>query len=89
MPTSPPRERASRPSQHGHLVKSAGADEGAAVDVRTVGVSPTEGVAGPSARPTLDDFGGRSDALGCYGLQFLPSGRVRSSTATWDDEAGV
>jgi hypothetical protein len=64
MPTSPPRERASRPSRHGHLVKSPGAAEGAAIEFRTVGVSPTEGAAGPSARPTLDDFGGRSDALG-------------------------
>jgi hypothetical protein len=64
MPTSPPRQRASRPSRHGHLVKSAGADEGAAVEVRTVGVPSTGEGAGGSAGPTLDDFGGRSDALG-------------------------
>ena len=64
MPTSSPRQRASRPSRHGHLVKSPGGDEGAAVEVDTVGVPSTEEVGGPSARPTLDDFGGRSDALG-------------------------
>jgi hypothetical protein len=64
MPPSPFRQRASRPSRHGHLVKSPGADEGAAVEVRTVGVPSAEEAAGPSTRPTLDDFGGRSDALG-------------------------
>jgi hypothetical protein len=64
MPTSPPRQRTSRPSRHGHLVKSPGADQGAAVEFRTVGVPATEEAAGPSTRPTLDDFGGRSDALG-------------------------
>jgi hypothetical protein len=64
MPTSPPRLRASRPSRHGHFVKSPGADERAVVEVRTVGIPSTEEAVGPSNRPTLDDFGGRSDALG-------------------------
>jgi hypothetical protein len=67
MPTSPPRQRSSRPSRHGHLVKSPGVEAGAAVEVRTVGVPSTEEAVGPSARPTLDDFGGRSDALGGLG----------------------
>jgi hypothetical protein len=58
MPTSPPRQRASRPS------RQAGADERAAAEIRGVGVPSTEEAAGPSVRPTLDDFGGRSDALG-------------------------
>jgi hypothetical protein len=64
MPASPVRQRASKPIRPGHLVRSPGADERAAVEVRTVGVPSTEEAAGPSARPTLDDFGGRSDALG-------------------------
>jgi hypothetical protein len=45
-------------------MKSPGGDEGAAVEVSTVGVSSTEDVGALTARPTLDDFGGRSDALG-------------------------
>ena len=64
MPTSPTRQRASRPSRHGHLLTSPGADERAAIEVRTVRVASTEEAAGSSAMPTLDDFGGRSDALG-------------------------
>jgi hypothetical protein len=64
MPTSPPRERTSKPSRHGHLFKSPGADERAAVEVRTVRVPSLEEDADSPAWPTLDDFGGRSDALG-------------------------
>jgi hypothetical protein len=64
MPASPPRQRTSRPSRHGHLFQSTGADERAAVEIRTVGVPSIEETAGTPAWPTLDDFGGRSDALG-------------------------
>ncbi len=64
MPTSLPRQRASRTSRLGHLVKSSAADETAALEVRTAGVPSPQDASGPSARPTLDDFGGRSDALG-------------------------
>ena len=64
MPASPTRQRASRTSRHGHLVRSPSADEEAAVEIRTVSVPSMEEAAGPFARPTLDDFGGRSDALG-------------------------
>jgi hypothetical protein len=53
-----------RPSRIHHLVESPVADEWAAVKVRKVRERPTEGIAGPDTRPTLDDFGGRSDALG-------------------------
>jgi hypothetical protein len=45
-------------------MKSPGGVEGAAVEVDAVGVPSREEVWDPSARPTLDDFGGRSDALG-------------------------
>ena len=62
MLTSPPRQRQSR--QHRHLVKSPRADEVATVEHRKACVLSTEEAADPSARPTLDDFGGRSDALG-------------------------
>jgi len=64
MRTSPPRQRMSRPSRRGYLVKSPVADTAAVVEDRTVGIRSTEGAAGPCDRPTLDDFGGRSDALG-------------------------
>jgi len=64
MPTSLPRQRASRPSRRGHLVKSSAADEGAALEARTAGLPSTQDAPGASAWPTLDDFGGRSDALG-------------------------
>jgi hypothetical protein len=46
------------------MFKSPGADERAVVEVRTVRVHSIEEVAGTPAWPTLDDFGGRSDALG-------------------------
>jgi len=64
MLTSTPRQRASRPIRHGHKITAPGTNDGAAVELCTVGVTPTEDAAGPSTRPTLDDFGGRSDALG-------------------------
>jgi hypothetical protein len=64
MPACPPRERASRPSRDRHSVYSPRADRGAAVELKSVLVHATEEAAGPSDRPTLDDFGGRSDALG-------------------------
>ncbi len=64
MPVSPPRERTFKPSRHGRLFKSQSADERAAVEVRTVRVPSIEEAAGTPAWPTLDDFGGRSDALG-------------------------
>ena len=64
MLTSPPRQRTSRPSRHGHLFKSQSADDRAAVEVRTVRVPSIEEAVDTPAWPTLDDFGGRSDALG-------------------------
>jgi hypothetical protein len=45
-------------------VKSPGADERAVYELRTVVIDSTDEAAGRSAWPTLDDFGGRSDALG-------------------------
>ena len=64
MLTSPPRQRTSRPSRHGHIFKSPGADERAAVEVKTARIPSIEEAADTPAWPTLDDFGGRSDALG-------------------------
>jgi hypothetical protein len=64
MLASPTRQKASRARRHGHLLRSPRAEERAAIEVRTVVTSSTEEAAGSSAMPTLDDFGGRSDALG-------------------------
>ena len=58
------RQRAPRPSRHRHSVKSPGADNVAAVEVRTAGLPSSEDGGDLADRPTLDDFGGRSDALG-------------------------
>lgn len=64
MRTFPPRERTFGSSRKGNLVKSPRADEGASAEVRTVRLPSTEESSAPSSTPTLDDFGGRSDALG-------------------------
>ena len=64
MLTSPPRQRASRPRRRGQLIKSPSANERSAVEARMVAIHTTEEAAGTAEWPTLDDFGGRSDALG-------------------------
>lgn len=64
MSSSSPRQPAPRPSRQGFLLESPRAEEGTAVKVRTVRVPSSEEAASLSSMPTLDDFGGRSDALG-------------------------
>lgn len=66
MPTTWTRQRSSRPRRHAHLVHAPRTNEdgGMGMEAGIVMSSATEDAASLSSRPTLDDFGGRSDALG-------------------------
>ncbi len=66
MHISTPRQKTStsRPSRIRHLIKPPGSEERAVVQFRRVRIPAPVESAAACARPTLDDFGGRSDALG-------------------------